>query len=436
MRTRDLSLIFLTTSLLAACGDDRRPPPGDSSVDAGSDASDSTVPDAADAATDGDATAPRCPQDVVTGVDFEVDPDGIDTQIHASLVWNGEHVVVAFNKPDPAGGFDVFVTTLACDGSAGVPVRINTSDFNDIDPELAFDGTAYFAAWTSDDGTGGTDNLHVFGRGLSSDLTPVGDADVDIRTMREGAIVPGNHSGSTVIAEDGGFVVTGARGLDDLNRFHAFAQRVAPDGSFSGDAIEPAYEPMVTHQNVAITSTTAGLVLAWDRSPDDEVSQVVTASEGAGGSFEVIVDGLAETTGSHLVADGDAVFAAFSGDVIPGATDVRLTDIARPTAERPVEVLGASRRFDFAPRIAIGESSAAVAYYRVNAGQFGALIVQRFTYDGAAFTIGDEVEVTAAAAAPYPPAFAHVSGDIYVAAWSEGTSPNLRMKARFVDLTP
>ena len=72
----------------------------------------------------------------------------------------------------------------------------------------------------------------------------------------------------------------------------------------------------------------------------------------------------------------------------------------------------------------------------MNSGQFGALIAQRFTYDGSTFTVGEEVEIAAAAAAPYAPAFAHVSGDVYVAAWSEGTSPDPRVKARYVDLTP
>jgi hypothetical protein len=190
---------------------------------------------------------------------------------------------------------------------------------------------------------------------------------------------------------------------------------------------------MVSHMNVAAVSTSEGLVIAYDRTPDDGEPQVVTVREGAGSAPEVVVDGLVATTGASLLATPDALFAALSGDVILGATDIRLTELGSPPDERPVEVIGVSRRLDVAPRLVWGSDAGALAYQRLNGGSSGPLIVQRFSWDGSTFTVGPEVEVASGAAA-YGPAITHVMDDIYFLAWSEGTSPALRLKGRFVSL--
>ncbi len=419
------------------CGDDRRPL-ADSGADASLDASDSGSSDGStDASADVDSSVPpTCPTDVVTGVPFAIDPDGDDGQIHASVAWDGERAVIAYNRPDPTDGFDVYVTTLSCDGTPGTPVRINTTDENDVDPALARGTDGYFVAWTSDDGTGGTDNLHIFGRGLDAELAPLGDTDVEIRTARMGAAVPGNHLITTLVPDGDGYAIGGERGLDSIMRFHAFAQRIDAMGALTEEAFEPAYEPMVSHMNVAVASTASGLVVAYDRAPDMEDPQVYFQREGATDPPELVVDGLASTSGAWLLSTSDALFAALSGDVIPGATDVRLTELSTALAERPVETLGAASRLDVAPHVVWGEGdSGAIAYQRLSGGSFGPLLVQRFTWDGSAFTIGPEVEVAGSAAA-YGPAIAHVTGDIYFLAWAEGMSPALRLFGSFVDLSP
>ncbi len=98
--------------------------------------------------------------------------------------------------------------------------------------------------------------------------------------------------------------------------------------------------------------------------------------------------------------------------------------------------MGASRRADVAPRLVWGEDAGAIAYYQLSAGSFGPLLVQRFTWDGTAFTLGPVVEVAPSGAAPYGPAIAHVTGDVYFLAWAEGTSPDLFLRGRYVDLAP
>jgi hypothetical protein len=77
-----------------------------------------------------------------------------------------------------------------------------------------------------------------------------------------------------------------------------------------------------------------------------------------------------------------------------------------------------------------------VAYFRLSGGAFGPLILQRFSFDGSAFTVGPEVEVAASGAAPYGPALTWVTGDVYFVAWAEGMSPAVRLKGRYVDLSP
>jgi hypothetical protein len=392
--------------------------------------------DSGDSGTVDSGSPPSCPESLVTGVTFDLDPDGVDTQIHASAVWDGSRAVIAYNLPDPSGGFDVFVTSLACDGTAGTPTRINTTDANDVNPEIAIGGAGYFVAWMTDDGTG-IDNLHIYGRALDTEARPLGESDVEIRTTREDAPVVGNHSLGKVIAVDDGFVVTGERGLEAISRFHAFAQSIDAAGALIGEAFEPAFEPMVTHRGVTAASTPLGLMVAYERIPDDESGQVVLVREGEPGVAELVVEGLVASGTADLAAIDDYVFGVISGDVIRGATDLRLTELGTPEGARPVEVLGAARRVDTAPQIALGDGgSGAVAYFRLSGGAFGPLILQRFSFDGSAFTVGPEVEVAASGAAPYGPALTWVTGDVYFVAWAEGMSPAVRLKGRYVDLSP
>jgi hypothetical protein len=420
--------------LACACGDDDRGP-----ADAGRDAGvDGGLGDAGGSDGGADAGPRACADVLAESAAFDVDPDGIDTQIHAAAIFDGERVRVVYDLPDEAGTFDVFTTTVECDGAVGTPARVNTTDANETDPVIARAGDRVLVAWSADDGTGGTDNMHAYYRVLALDGTALSDTDVELRTMREGAVVPDNHFASAVVAlPSGGFAVAGVRALAAIDRFHAYAQEMDADGALVGEALEPIFEPGVGHWNATATVSGGEVIVAWDRNEAMMMDQVWLGGASGTPAPELAVDGLATTFGASLAADASdpsRVYAALAGDVIPGATDIRLTDVERPLAERPVEVLGAARVVDHSPVIAPSSDGGggAVAYYRNVSGLSNRLIVQRFTYDGTDFTIGPELEVVSMRAAPYPPAITHVLGDLYFVAWSEGTSPAFRLRGRFV----
>ena len=95
---------------------------------------------------------------------FDPDPAGPDCQIHAEAAFDGAGVWVVYNVPDAASTFDVWALKLDCAGGSAVPpFKVNTTDFNDVDPTLAVTGGRLLAAWQSDDSSGPR-NLNTYYR--------------------------------------------------------------------------------------------------------------------------------------------------------------------------------------------------------------------------------------------------------------------------------
>jgi hypothetical protein len=96
----------------------------------------------------------------VEGV-LELVPEGPDTQIHVFGAPDPDGVWVAWNQPDGAGLFDVWVQHLGCDGQVDVgPLQLDDGADNEIDPAVAVSGNRVLVAWQSDNGLG-QDNLDV-----------------------------------------------------------------------------------------------------------------------------------------------------------------------------------------------------------------------------------------------------------------------------------
>ena len=101
----------------------------------------------ADSGTDSDAelaaeALARCLASWSDGVQ-EVDPLGPDTQIHTDVAFDGEHLWFVWNRPNEASNFDVFASSMSCDGGARLdPFEVSEVPDNEVDPTLAINEDA------------------------------------------------------------------------------------------------------------------------------------------------------------------------------------------------------------------------------------------------------------------------------------------------------
>lgn len=422
----------LLLALEASCGDDS--PGADAALPDG--ATDGGLPDGG---SDAALPDPPCVTPLVTGQTFALDPEGPDTQIHASAIFDGESVWVAYNRPDVEGGFDVFAARLDCDGSARVaPFRVNTTDHNDIDPTLATRGGHLYLAWQSDTGQF-PDNMELLVRTYLVDGTPVMTADRVLDTVRGGVTETGNHWLPTLAPLAGGFAVAGARAVDDASGFQVFVQRLANDGADAEESFDASFTPLASQTYPALASASDGtLHLAYLQAFGPDWEDFVLHTAVAPGAR--VVDPLPPVAPAGRTLSGSAHLAAGSGGRVLLAFDdavvnrVVLTDATHFGAGAPEALVGEVGLVNHSPVLAAAPGGGAVAWYRHVTGFYSELWVQRFDYDGAAFALGTPALVTGEWVPPYAPAITHVKDNIYFVAWSQGTSPDFRLMGIFLEL--
>ena len=421
----------------AACGDDDSVGGDDGGLgDAGGDADlvDAQEPDA-------EVTSP-CPVPVLLDTDIELDPDGPDTQIHASVAFDGEGLWAAYNLPDATGFFDVWGVHLSCDGEIDRAPRVlqTITENNEVDPAVAVGGDKLYVVWGADNGTG-VNNMDAFYRTFQIDGTPIMAAEEILETTRDGTPIPGNVMFPTLDAEDGdSFWVAAIRGLDATGTFHFFLQEIDADGSLLGEALEPITEPGVTHTNPALEVSAQGDVfMGWSRAEgtgDEEIHHTYLLSghqdpEPPVAALDGVVASNVAFWAGELGGARRVVMAvgAASGNIL--LTDGEALD---PSGEFVFVGDGMGR--DHSPALAGWEEGGVVAFYRNISGLQNELIVQPFTYDGVAFDVGSEVVVTQGPAAPYGVALTALGDGYYFLVWSQGISPDFRLVGRFIYIDP
>ena len=201
----------------------------------GSDAeADALIVDAAvDRAIDATPPVECAPSDVT----LPVDPDGPDTQIHPAIAADGDGLWVVYNRVTPGEStFDVWATRLGCDGLPTIAPFEVTADrvSNDVDPGVAVGPAGVIMAWTQnlDDAT---PNLVTRYRVFDHDGTPRGPSR-PLVTQRDGADFAGGQWMPQVAATQDGFVIVGARGVDERSAFQVYGQRLDAEGSPIGEA--------------------------------------------------------------------------------------------------------------------------------------------------------------------------------------------------------
>ncbi len=389
------------------------------------------------------ATGRECATGLVTGVTIDLAPLADPPQIHAAALFDGATVWLAYNLPDGegSGGFDVFARRLQCDGSLlGEAVRVTTTlGGNDIDPALALsqDGVVGIT-WQADNGTG-IDNMDVLFRTYDQDGPARMASDVILETTRDGAPVTGNVMQPQLAGlADGEFAITAVRGLVEASTFQAFVQRIDGDGGLVGTAIDGYFEAGVTQSAPTVAADGQGdLYLAWVRTPSGEDDRVVHASIAAG--TDQVEPGfprdvLTNQTGygpSYAAGSDDRIYLAYASSAAD--RDIVLTDGSQFDGAPAFVYFGDASRVDHSPTVAATDGGGAVAYFRNVSGIRNQVVVQPFGFDGTSFTLGvEQVLDTDTAIGAYPPALTHVEGDVYFVAWSEGASPDLYLKGRFV----
>jgi len=426
-------------ALLSACGGDDDDaagpedggPSDDAGVDGGADAGLDAAPDAGD---DGGGSA-SC--DAPLEGTFAVDPDGPDTQIYSSAAANadGTGVWIAYCRPEAGdtGLFDVLVVELDCDGTPLQPPVVVSGAGNDIAPSLARSGDRLLVSWMRDRGEG-LDNLDIVYRVVGTDGVVLGETESVLETTRGGAAVAGNALDPAVAVAPDGFVLAGARADDELSTFQVFVQRLDGDGALVGEAIDAGLEPGVTQTGPAVAVGADGRTwLAWVRESGD-ASDVWFRALDEDTVPEPAFEGLVAAEAPVLAVDPEdpaRVWLAATADTRV-RVDVLLTDVGLPLAERPTLSLGDSREIDHTPELVATPGGGAVLYHRVVSGIRNEVVLQSFHAVGPDLDADAEVSLARdEPAGPYPLGFAAVAEGTLLAAWSDGTSPAFRLRARF-----
>lgn len=424
MRTRLARLLVLATSfgtlglgavpsLLAACASDDAPAAAPSApsatVSATSTATSPPPPPPPPPATKGcSATA--------TSDAFAFDPGGPPTQIHAYAVPTEDGLWVVYNRPKAMGGrFDVYATRLRCDGTVSVsPVRVTTSDDNEIDPSAAWDGQKLVVVWSADMADRDP-NLELRTRVLAASGEPLGPVE-PLAINRRGAPVGGNvwmPALSRSPLPNGGYTLVGTWGHADAPAFQTFAQALDADAHLVGDGEDIGLDPAASHDAPAVAHTNEGIrIIAYSSiandAPNDRIADVRTQL------------GTDATTVQAEQGGHATVSASASGTWIAWQDNVRR--LGSPIA---------SRKGLFQPAIAAADEGAAVVAY-TGAANKTSLRAYRLTAEGA-FGAAPPFAVATGAAA-YALHLEHVGGDVFLVAYQEGAGQEITGYARFLTL--
>ena len=392
------------------------------------------------------ASRVACDATVADGRQFEIDADAGGSVLHADLAFDGELIWAAYNVPatDGSGNFEVYAARYDCGGTVvGEPFQVTTTpDRNHVDPAIAIGTGSVLIAWHSDDNGGGPDNLDIFYRLYGRDGTDWMEGDRHLETTRNGVAVTGNTwmPGAAALP-DGGFLIAGARAIEESTTFQAFVQRIDSDGSIDAKTLEPAFEPGVGQVSPAVAVTAAGDVhVAFERTEAGTTAGRIAvgaldADASAFGPLSVVPEG-AESILPDLATGPDGhVLLAYTAILDTGDYAIRLGDATKSPESGATMKLGGATRLDHSPAIATAPGGGALAWYRNAGGLANRLEIAGFAYDGSTFEEGPSFLLDGVdEALPYAPAITHIAGPVYVVAWSEGVSPDIRMHARFIRL--
>jgi hypothetical protein len=424
-------------------------PADTSDVTPSEDAAADVPPEPDDAAPSAELQA--CLDELAFGETLELLPEAPDSQIHAAMAFDGRGVWLALNVPEEeSSGFDVWATRLDCAGRALVaPFKVNDdAPGNDIDPDIAVSGDRVLIVWQRD--TGGDPNLFVRYRVFSTagDRLMESDAALSLRSGGETWDVSAWMSRVTGLP-GGGFALSGSVAHPELERFQAFTQAMEGEGAVTpaaGGLTLAQPMPQVSQVDPDVQSDAGGgLALAWTSTPDEGASRVGLARWRSLGDSPDLTrspeEGASKPDLALGVGEGAPLFLAYAVEGY-NSSEVVLTDVEWLGEEgAPRLSFGHPSAYDHTPTLATAPGGGAVMWYRVRGGIRNDAWLQRFTggdmwrAEGVPLLLNPAGPIDDHATPPiYGPALIHLHDHLYLAAWSEGQSPNFRLVGRFVQL--
>jgi len=448
-----LMLALLMLSNLSACGgsDDTQP---DGDVE-GSETEDITDGDTEEEAIEEDAEPEakptpavipyECGESAAANTLIDIDPQGVDTQIHGAVALDGTGLWVVYNLPDDNSYFDIYATRIGCDGETLVaPFKVNTSDFNDIDPALAISNDRLLIVWQSDNSQFPR-NLDTYYRVYNIDGTPIMDADARLVMQKNGKSADFNAWMPQVAAQpNDGFAIIGSWAPDNLTVWQAFVQRIDKDGALDGDAFEVNSNALDSQVYPSLAALPAGdMHVAWtrERVEGEDIAKHALIPAGASAPTGPALDAIEgiSTMSPSLAADplqeGRVFMAVGAGD--ESHSSIYIKNAAEMNTSSANLEFGEASEYSHTPGVVVGPDGGALVWYRIISGIRNDVMTQGFEYDGQDFVAhGSAVQVNNEGefGAPYAPAIAHVKDNIYFIVWSQGVSPAFRLKGRFVEL--
>lgn len=362
-------------------------------------------------------------------VTWPVDPFGVDGQIHPAVAGDGDGVWVVYNRPTPDGAtFDVWATRLGCDGVATVlPFEVSADPtFSDVDPSIAIGAERIAIAWTNDV-SDADPNLIARYRLLDRQGAPLGPPQ-RLQTRRVDADFAGGHWMLQVAATDDGFVIVGARGVEERSAFQVFAQRLDAEGQPIGSTAS-AERDMTQQLEPDVGVDADGTIwLAWGEGDQGAGAVMVAAwAPPYDGALEP-AEMLSAPAGGARISAGRRVFGV--GFVQRGGgTDVAIRDLVRGGGVD----LGEMGQFDLQPAVAQRGAVGMAAWFRRIRGNRASLwtrpldLTDRLRASGPARAIPSDTD-----AAPYPMAVAPLSDGRFVVVWTGGEPPAYRIFMRAV----
>lgn len=411
-------------ALAGACADDAAQP----APDAGADAADTN-----DAAAANAAALARCVSALGPAA-FDVAPATDGAQIHADAAFDGEAVWVVWASFAEDGGGDIFGTRIGCDGTVLVPpLAMNVAfDANDLDPSVAASAGRVLVAWHSDNGAS-PENLDIYLRLFERDGTPVWDAERLFEGVVDGAVNTRNAWMPDLAPfPHGGFGLAGAWGTEGAPAFQVFVQALSSEGEALGDAVNVDLDAEASQIEPELAASPAGeLAVLWADAPFEGRERVLArrfalteAGVGApAAAAREVLEGAGGARGAVAFAtDGDVRYAVTQPS--GAGSEVVVVDgdgAALARWQGPAGFVAPA----LAPSGADGVG-VAVAWMRVLSGTRATLLA---SFPG----LAEAIEVASdPPVGPYETVLTAVGPDVVFLAWVEGTSPEFRLRGRFL----
>lgn len=346
------------------------------------------------------------------------DPDGPDTQIHATSIFDGERLWVAWNRPDGGSQFDIWVAAFGCDGAPVVdPVEVTATDDSELDPVLAVSGDRLLVAWSSDNGTAPS-NLDIRYRVLGLDGVPLGGVQ-ELAASRDGVAVTGNATQPDAVGVDGGFLLAGAWGHDGSPAFQGFVVSLDLDGTVVGEASDAELDPVYGQTQISVVDGNGTPWLAWQEDSVDSVAPTLVG--GPLGSPATVASPGARP---DLAWSADGAWVAFDTDA-GGEVVVQGPDGSRVT-------LG-SASFVHSPSIVAHDDGAVVLAMELVSGVSNRLRLWSLGRDLAVRS--QRTLSTDSAVSVYGVDLTLIDAAHAVVVYQDGVNPAFRAKAEWVTLS-